>query len=641
MRIQGIIHQNISQLKWHILASLGLVMALPIENTIISIVKKEDSFDIGIILITLVVTPLLAGLFACVNVQADLGDKRYIFWRSKPVNIKYIMTIKYFVGLFVSFFIIACPFVFGIMSAYFSHESLENMDLEIVLPTFFLVSTITYTLCFTSNVFIRNTARAWLVGMLITGFFLILPFLLPLNLRDYNSLLNLKRILIIVPLVAISVFILSLFAAQYDWHLKTNLKGLLWVIAGIVFVLFMFFSSQVANIKVLDEIEAEPLNQLTTQWNAQEYRWKISADPNFNMDDGNDQIIWDMYPLDYDGKKIVFRSHSYVDVGNNSIVFSDIKGSQGNEISPEDFSKYKLIRYPYNNGRLLKSVDGELYGFEINTYYQKIGEIPNVEIQYEKAKINCYKFTGQSWVLMSELDVSECLETDKPQMRLAMRLIGNTLFAFVNKSFVEVDVTRPDDLKIINTKLKAINTSTKFKPWESSDFITVPVIQTDQISVEEKIKLSIDYFYYDMKMYESSIVDIYEGKISFFPILNNNIITRAEVVKYDDEYIYCKYTASRGTTILEEKLDFGYTVYDSLVKDGKFYLNGRCTLMVFDIRSGTLIRKLGHFVRMNQNIHDIAVAENGNILIYMSLWNDLKNKDNILLKQYLCLLESP
>ena len=639
MRIQGIVHQNIVQLKWYILACLGLVMALPIENTIISIITKEEPYYAGITITAVMITPLLAGLLACVNVQSDLDDKRYIFWRSKPVNIKFILIIKYFVGLLVSFFIIICPFIFGIFSAILTGEKIEYDGSGIIILLLFLVSTMTYSLCFGANIFIRNTARAWLIGMLVTGFFFIIPFLLPLNFRDYNLLFDLRSMLIIAPVATISFFVLSLYAAQHDWHLKTNLKSLLWVIAGIVFVLFMLFSSQVANIKVLEEKEVEPLNKFSSQWNSQEYRWKLSA--NMNVDDINNQKIWDKYPLDYDGDNVVFRSYSYIDIENNSIVFSDIKGYSGDEVSSEDFSKYKLRRYPYDNGRLLKTIDGKLYGFEINNYYQKVGEIPNTEIQYEKATINCYKFTGESWILVGELDISECIETDNPQMRLAMRLVGNMLFAFVNKSFVEVDVTHPEELKIINTTLNAVNTSTKFKPWENPDVITVPIIQTDLISVEEKIKLSIDYFYYSPNMYESSIVDIYEGKITFFPILNNNKIMRTEVVKYDDEYIYCKYTASRSATILEEKLDFGYTSYDSLVKNGKFYLKGRCTLMVFDIRSGTRIRKLGHFVRMNQSIHDMAVAENGNILLYMSLWNDLKNKDDILLKQYLCLLESP
>lgn len=637
MRIQGIIHQNISQLKWYILASLGLVMALPIENTIISIIKKEDPFVTGVVIIAVMITPLLAGLFACVNVQADLSDIRYIFWRSKPVNIKYILTIKYLVGLLVSFFIIACPFLYGIISAYFTGEDIENMDMDFLLPVILLVSTITYTLCFASNIFIRNTARAWLIGMLITGFFFILPFLLPLNLRDYNSLLNLKRILIIVPLVAISVFILSLFAAQHDWYLKTNLKGLLWVIAGIVFVLFMFFSTQVANIKVLDEIEIQPLNQIVTETGTQELRDYTSTGGVFNV---GYQINWETNPLDYDGDKIVFRTRSYVNADNN-ISFSDIKGNPDKKIILKRFPGY-YSKYPYDDGRLIKEINGNLYYFEIQAYYQKIKETPIVEIKYSNLNLCSYKLTDKSWVPVSELDLSECINEDTMQLQLAMRLIGDTLFAFVENSLVEIDVTNPDELQIINMKKNVINRKAKFKPWESQDLITVPILPVDGISMEDKIKLSIDYIYNYPKMYESSIVDIQDNKILYCHILTDEIITCSEVINYDDEYIYCRNIASRRITILEEMLESRYLPYETFVKDGKFYLKGTHSLMVFDIRSNNRIRKLGHFVRMDYRINDMAVAENGNILIYMSLPGAMKNEEgDYLQKLYMCLLKAP
>ena len=218
---------------------------------------------------------------------------------------------------------------------------------------FFLLSTVTYTLCFGANVFIRNTARAWLVGMLITGFFIfILPFLLPFKLIDINSLFSLKIISVIALFVIIWFFLISLFAAQYDWHLKTNLKGLLWVIAGIVFVLFMSFSSQVANIKVLDEIEVQPLNQLVSETGTQELRDNISTGGLFHKT--GYQIIWETNPLDYDGDKIVFRTRSYVNA-DNKISFSDIKGNPDKKIILKEYPG-EFTKYPYGEGRLVKEI---------------------------------------------------------------------------------------------------------------------------------------------------------------------------------------------------------------------------------------------------------------------------------------------
>ncbi len=71
-------------------------------------------------------------------------------------------------------------------------------------------------------------------------------------------------------------------------------------------------------------------------------------------------------------------------------------------------------------------------------------------------------------------------------------------------------------------------------------------------------------------------------------------------------------------------------------------MKGTHTLMVFDIRSGTRIRKLGHFVRMDYRINDMAVADNGNILLYMSLFGAMKNEEgDYIQKLYMCLLKAP
>ena len=37
MRVSGIIHQQICQLKWHLLACLGLLMVLPVEEAVVNL----------------------------------------------------------------------------------------------------------------------------------------------------------------------------------------------------------------------------------------------------------------------------------------------------------------------------------------------------------------------------------------------------------------------------------------------------------------------------------------------------------------------------------------------------------------------------------------------------------------------------
>jgi len=82
MRIQGIIHQQVCQLRWHLLACLGLIMVLPIEDAVVNLREGDGFHSIRLVYAAITFSPLLAGLIACANVQGDLNEKRYIFWRS-------------------------------------------------------------------------------------------------------------------------------------------------------------------------------------------------------------------------------------------------------------------------------------------------------------------------------------------------------------------------------------------------------------------------------------------------------------------------------------------------------------------------------------------------------------------------------
>jgi len=609
MRIQGIIYQQICQLKWHFLACLGLIMVLPIEEAVVNLKEGDGFSSIRMVILSVMFAPLLAGLIACANVQSDLDEKRYIFWRSKPASVKLLITLKFFVGLIASFVILICPVAFGIISGGVSAEYFSESDIRYFLPLPLLLTIITYSLCFGSNVLVRSTARAWLIGMLLTGFLLVLPFILPFGYRDFVSdvMSGMMIIYLVIMLVASSAaFMFSLFAAQHDWHLRTNLKSLLWVGGGLVFILLILFSGQIANIKVLQEKEIE------------DFYWRRA--------------------MGYAGSKIVFNTHSYVDTDKNSISFSSI--SEGSDFRIENFTRlpegYQEETYP-SLGRLYKDSGNEIFYFVIRMYYRSEGQGHFRKTFYEKVYLRSYKRTGKNWEPICELDLSDYL-TDNRSPRIAMRLIGDKIIVFIRRSFVVVDATDPGELKLMYAKLDVLKGRIPSYSRDSRKEFIIPLVPVEGIGIEEKIKLSIDW-YYSIYIYEASIVDIHDGKISFF-LVSFNDIARFDVTNWDDEKVYCRFSTSRPFTILEGMTRTSH-FYRKFVKNGKLYCQEDKTLMVFDIRSNRRIRKLGHFVRMNYDIRDIAVLENGNILLYVSLDTNLgKNRPNQQ-KTYLYLLKNP
>ena len=167
------------------------------------------------------------------------------------------------------------------------------------------------------------------------------------------------------------------------------------------------------------------------------------------------------------------------------------------------------------------------------------------------------------------------------------------------------------------------------------------------IDIEERIKLSIDlnyrFYYDDSSIYESSIVDVQDGKFAFFFVdtFNYDDVARFDVIRWDDEKIYCKFSNSRPFTILESMTGADRFNRENFVKNGKFYCRNDHTLMVFDIRSNRKIRKLGHFVRMSYEIDDIAVLEDGNIVLCTRQDYDLADRHSKEPKTYLYLLKNP
>jgi len=616
MRIQGIIHQQICQLKWHILACFGLIMVLPIEEALVDLKEGDGVHSSTMVIASVMFGPLLAGLIACANVQGDLNEKLYIFWRSKPANVKLLITLKFFIGLIVSLVILVCPVAFGIISGGVSAEYLSESDIRYFLPFPVLLTIMTYSLCFGGNVLVRSTARAWLVGMLLAGFLLLLPFILPLNYKDFMNMFEMTGIYFaIIPVASVIAFVFSLFAAQHDWHLRTNLKGLLWVGAGLVFVLMTLFSRQVANIKVLQEKEI------------------VSRE-------------WIRDSLDSVGDKVIFQEQSYIDIDNNKISFSDINGSPDDIAVPITRMEGYYSEGYRGTGRLIKVVGDNLYCFNILIYYrneliEREEKKPIYKHIYEKVYLRCYKYTNH-WRPVCELDISDCL-TDNSYPQVAMRLIDNKIITLIDNSFIVVDATNPKELKLIDKKRNVLKNRWGYYHERRKEF-SIPLLPVEELGMEDRIKLSIDcnyrFSYLRSKISETSIVDIYDGKIKFF-LVNDNNIAGFDVIRWDNENIYCKFITARPFTILECLTD-SFHSNNAFVKSGKLYCYNYNTLLVLDTRSKHKIRKLGHFVRMDYAIEDIAVLENDNILLLMHWTQNFgKSPNNQSKKRYLCLLENP
>ncbi|MHC4703073.1 MAG: hypothetical protein ACYTFQ_21110, partial [Planctomycetota bacterium] len=159
MNAAAIVHQQVSQLRWHLAACVALIMVLPIEEAFVSLHAGTGFYSAGLAVGVVSFSPLLAGLIACANVQGDLSDKRYIFWRSKPASVKKLMALKFFVGLVLSLFVIACPLIFGVVTSALAGEGLDDPFLKFYLPILILIALMTYSLCFGCNVLVRKTAR--------------------------------------------------------------------------------------------------------------------------------------------------------------------------------------------------------------------------------------------------------------------------------------------------------------------------------------------------------------------------------------------------------------------------------------------------------------------------------------------------
>ncbi len=620
MRISGLVYQQICQIRWHLLACLGLVMILPIEEAFVNLREGDGFFSRHMVALSVAFAPLLAGLVACANVQADLNERRYIFWRSKPVGAGLFMSVKFAVGLIGAIVILACPLAFGLVSTAFGDQELVETDINLYKytgPFLLLAVTMAYSVCFACGVIVRKTARSWLIGMLLACFLLVCSFILSLDFKDFADDVVRSRPTACLATMLVSLVIalgFAILATRHDWHLKTSLRGMMWAGAGLLFGAQMLFGHEMANIKVLDEKEVIP------------ERYGHAR-------------------LNYAGNRIIYGGHSYVDVNENSISLRRIEaGCLGHDVPVE--TSIRLTHKGYGvktcpqDGRLYRRFGDDIYDFIIYAYYHTEGKPSQQRHLYEKVCLVSYKHAGESWTPVCELDISDCLTDRRDYARMAMRLIDNRLIVCVNDSCVVMDVTDPAEIDRVETRLDVFEGGRRYIQDRQKPF-TITLLPIESINIQERIRLSIElqygYIYAGGDISRYSIVDVHEGKIGFV-LARKEDIARFDVSRWDDENIYCDFVTARPFTFLERLIaDPYYYGYPKLFRNGKLYMYHGSTLMVFDVRSGSRVRKLGHFVRMKDRIEDIAVVENGNILL-RTRQDALKDMAQ---RQFLYLLKNP
>ena len=231
-----------------------------------------------------------------------------------------------------------------------------------------------------------------------------------------------------------------------------------------------------------------------------------------------------------------------------------------------------------------------------------------------------------------------------------MRLVDDTLVVLSDKSFAAVRIKDTGEFELLGKKeggLRPVGANAA----DRTKIFKVPLIEAQGVSVEDRVKLSIDvgllyYMSYNYKrnrqFSRQSLVDVHDGRISFV-LVDELEITRYDVIEWDDEFVYCRFRDLRPFTFLEQMFGQINEHDEYFVKDGKLYASERQKLVVFDVRSKR-IRKLGHFERLSEDfdIKNFEVLDDGNILMYARTERRPAQKgNNWIVKNYLYLLKNP
>ncbi len=641
MNLTRILHQQFMQLRWHLLACVGVIMVLPIEETIVNLRDPQGHYQSGIATGVLAIAPLLAALMACANVQADLDDKRDLFWRSKPVRVGAFITTKFLVGLLLALTVLLVPVIFIWAMARVMDGSLPSSGYYIYVGNIVLISVLTYSLSFLCNVLVRKTARAWLIGIALASFVLLLPFMLSLRFTDVATDIQrsiTKTYLFLTLGAALLGFVFANVAAGRNWHVQTNLRRLLWAGAGLVFALTFMGARQVANIQVLDEKPAVLSPDVT-----------VPGMGNLFQFDG--QVLASGFKVDgpdFTPGQIAIRSV------NDRIVCEEVPEHLVNMARPPLRTLRDLHDRPHDPNHtgthvhprsgtwgwqagLPLRIGEQTYLLALFVDYRvektiKDSGVTDRSHKYEKITLRCFKsrpyFTrrnpDQRMQETAALDLSEYLSNSQ-RPRIAIRSFGDILIVAINNRVIEIGVT--DQGEVQNRSDSRFNYLVQAQPDRPFE---IPLVPMQSLDIQDRIQLSIDlvfwpggeFRYHGLDFDSFTWVDAHEDAFRFVS-LDRQGIHCFDVLEWNQEEIVCERHSYRPFTWLEE-----FRRHEPhFVKHGRLYTYSWDKLMVFDLRSDRGVRKLGHFQRLQMEfrISDVLPEENGNILLFRERWHSIES----------------
>ncbi|MCP4454620.1 MAG: hypothetical protein GY809_24440, partial [Planctomycetes bacterium] len=577
MNTARFIHQQVFQLRWHVLVCLALIMGVPLEEAVVNLHAGEGFHSSSLTMITLLLGPLLSALIACANVQADLDEKRDAFWRSKPVSVHTFIAGKFFIGLILALVIVMFPILFmWITTRLAGGDSLE--DVRVFLIAIPLISVLTYSVCFFCNVLVRKTARAWLIGMAIACFVLLIPFVLPLNIVDVATDLIMVRwflgsILGATMGLAVLSFMGSIVAVQRNWQIHTHLRSLLWGGAGLIFVVFLLFSRQIANIKILDE--------------------KTLAE--------NTALQFDQR-----GGKLSVSSGYRVKTANQSIDLEEISPPSGAVLAQmkseakhyEVDRSLNVIYYPYAAG-IYQQIGTDYYAFRMCVYYET-EEVTTEEGKdktirhFRNVYLWCWRDSEWGRVLVSRLDLSDYLNTQASFRTFAIRLAKDKAVVLLEDHCLVIDIAKPEALAVIEDK--PLKRSLFFGRPDAGVF---PLLPVESLDMQDRIRLSLGLAGRYQYRGGDVVVNNQSDPVSYV-LVSYDSIARYEVEKWNDKTVTVKRLDERPFTVLETLFGGAYShgMDPQFIQDGKLYYCSGNKLRIFDV-AGPRIRKLGNFERVS------------------------------------------
>ncbi len=615
MNTRRFIHQQIMQLKWHFLACLGLIMVLPLEEAVVNFKAGDGFYSSGLTALAIGFSPLLAALLACSNVQADLDEKRDIFWRSKPVSIGRFIMGKFVLGLLLSLLILVCPFLFSWVSTAWVSETL-GYHLPYVAGLS-LVLLLTYSVCFFCNVLIRKTAQAWLIGVAVTLLSLLLTCILPLNIKDITTdFVLFKSMMILFWVVTLGLsgvmFIGAILAVRRNWQFHTNLRSLLWGGAALIFILALLLGHQMTNIKVLDE------------------KTIISDDGDLGGDflNRSGKLIMEGYPTAYE----VSTNDGTLRIQPRTVDLEDVR-QRARRFAPYDVPKelrphfdfaWTLGRQDSRFESVSYRVGQENYSFVLKSYYRSEKGVTRhgTEMEtrrYERAYFHCNRLSDGGGEPVSFLDLSDYVQWDK-NWWTSVCLVKDKAIVILNKTCLVVDISDPTSMAVIEQK-----TLKRHPIFIRSELGVFDLLPLETLDREDRIKLSIALADWDARVF----TDL-EGHISYV-LSDRDKIARYDVVEIDGNQIHCQRRDERRVTPLERIGSFW--INERVLCNGRLYLRSENCIMVFDV-TGLRIRKLGHFERFSSSfyISEMEVLDDGNILLLVD-----KTQNSV----HLALLKNP